>query len=58
MYAFSFCNPTRIEFGEDKEQHIGEYMQAFGVKKALLVYGSNRIKQSGLFDTVSGSLKA
>ncbi|ULJ62777.1 iron-containing alcohol dehydrogenase [Wielerella bovis] len=58
MYAFSFCNPTRIEFGAQKEQRIGEYMKEYGVKKALLVYGSERIKQSGLYDTVVGSLKA
>ncbi len=58
MYQFSFCNPARIEFGVDKEKNIGAYMQEFGVKKALIVYGSERIKQSGLFDDVATSLKA
>lgn len=58
MYEFSFQNPTRIEFGADKEQKIGDYMAEYGTKKALLVYGSERIKQSGLFDTVAQSLKA
>lgn len=57
MYPFSFRNPTRIEFGVDKEKNIGAYMQEFGVKKALIVYGSERIKQSGLFDDVAASLK-
>ena len=57
MYQFSFRNPTRIEFGVDKEKNIGAYMQEFGVKKALIVYGSERIKQSGLFDDVVASLK-
>ncbi|WP_244151940.1 hypothetical protein [Rodentibacter myodis] len=47
MYQFSFVNPTRIEFGEDKEQKIGEYIAEFGVQKILIVYGSERIKQSG-----------
>lgn len=56
MYQFSFCNPTRIEFGLDKENHIGAYMQEFGVKKALIVFGSDRIKQSGLFEKVVNSL--
>lgn len=57
MYEFSFYNPTRIEFGAEKEQHIGNYMAEFGAKKALIVYGSERIKQSGLFDTVAKSLQ-
>lgn len=57
MHAFSFQNPTRIEFGIDKEKKIGYYMNEFGAKKALILYGSNRIKQSGLFDDVVNSLK-
>ncbi len=56
MYSFSFCNPTRIEFGLDKEKNIGAYMQEFGVKKALIVFGSDRVKQSGLFNDVTNSL--
>ncbi|KGQ70883.1 butanol dehydrogenase [Chelonobacter oris] len=56
MYEFSFCNPTRIEFGSDKEKNIGRYMKEFGVQKTILVFGSNRIKQSGLFDDVAASL--
>lgn len=57
MYAFSFQNPTRIEFGVDKEKNMGAYMQELGVKKALLVYGSDRIKKSGLLETVVQSLR-
>ena len=58
MYSFSFQNPTRIEFGVGKEKNIGAYMREFGAKKTLLVYGSERIKQSGLFDDVAASLQA
>lgn len=58
MQAFSFYNPTRIEFGVDKEKHMGEFMAEFGAKKALIVYGSERVKQSGLFDDVAQSLTA
>lgn len=57
MYKFSFQNPTRIEFGVDKEKNMGAYMQEFGAKKALVVYGSDRIKKSGLFDDVANSLR-
>ncbi len=57
MENFSFYNPTRVEFGKDKEKNIGKYISEFGVKKVLLVYGSERIKKDGLFDTVEKSLK-
>ena len=33
MTNFSFCNPVRIEFGKDKEKHIGQYMKEAGAKK-------------------------
>ncbi len=58
MDNFTFFNPTKIEFGTGKEQMIGQYLAEYGVKKALLCYGSDRIKRDGLFDTVSKSLAA
>lgn len=57
MKDFSFYNPTRIEFGVDKEKNIGQYISEYGIKKVLLVYGSRRIIEDGLFDTVIQSLK-
>lgn len=56
MDNFSFYNPTRIEFGTDKERLIGEILAQHGIKKVLLTYGSERIKSDGLFDVVSASL--
>ncbi|WP_416816723.1 iron-containing alcohol dehydrogenase [Denitromonas sp.] len=53
MENFTYFNPTRIEFGAGKEQHIGEILAEHGVNKVLLCYGSERIKREGLFDTVS-----
>ena len=53
MYPFSFQNPTRIEFGLDKEKEMGKYMHEYGAKKALIIYGSERVKQSGLFEDVA-----
>lgn len=55
MYQFSFQNPTRIEFGIDKEQEMGRYMHEYSVKRVLIVYGSERIKQSGLFSSITKS---
>nr|WP_319400704.1 iron-containing alcohol dehydrogenase [uncultured Carboxylicivirga sp.] len=56
MKDFTFYNPTRIEFGKGKEANMGQYMSEYGVKKVLIVYGSERVKKSGLFDTVAQSL--
>ena len=57
MENFTFCNPTQIEFGRDKEKNIGKYISQNGVKKVLLVYGSKRVIEDGLFDVVIKSLK-
>ena len=57
MFDFTFHNPTKIQFGRGKEQNIGLYMREFDAKRTLLIYGSERIKKDGLFDTVAASLK-
>ena len=57
MFDFTFHNPTKIEFGRGKERNIGLYMREFDAKRTLLIYGSDRIKKDGLFDTVAASLK-
>ena len=56
MKNFSYHNPTRFEFGKVKEENIGEYISESGVSKVLIVYGSERIKHSGLFNKVAQSL--
>ena len=56
MENFTFFNPTRIEFGADKEQLIGQHLARHGVRKVLLCYGSERIKRDGLFDVVTQRL--
>jgi len=56
MKAFSYYNPTRIEFGEDKEKNIGKYISGYGITRVLIVYGSERIKKNGLFDSITKSL--
>jgi hypothetical protein len=56
MKDFTFYNPTRIEFGRGKEENIGKYIAEYAITKVLVVFGSDRIKKSGLFDKVSKSL--
>lgn len=57
MKAFTFYNPTRIEFGKGKEANLGQYIHEFGVGSVLILHGSDRIKQDGLFDRVTASLE-
>lgn len=57
MFDFTFHNPVKIRFGRGKERNIGLYMREFDAKRTLLIYGSDRIKKDGLFDTVAASLK-
>ncbi|TDR76464.1 iron-containing alcohol dehydrogenase [Paludibacterium purpuratum] len=58
MDNFTFYNPTRVEFGTGKEQHIGQYLTEYGIKKVLLCYGSDRIKRDGLWAAIERSLAA
>lgn len=57
MKEFTFYNPTRIEFGIGKENNIGQYLREFSCNKVLIVYGSERIKNNGLYDRVVASLE-
>ena len=57
MKDFIFHNPTKIVFGENSSDKIGFFAKNMG-KKALLVYGQNSIKKSGLYDKVIADLKA
>ncbi|MFA5543348.1 MAG: iron-containing alcohol dehydrogenase [Bacilli bacterium] len=56
MKNFIFENPTRIIFGKDTENQVGEEVSKYG-KKILLHYGGGSIKKSGLYDKVIKSLK-
>ncbi len=57
MNDFVFYNPTKIVFGKDKEQLIGQELKGFQIKKVLILYGKGSIKKTGLLDRVLNSLK-
>ncbi|WP_417006682.1 iron-containing alcohol dehydrogenase [Aquibacillus salsiterrae] len=57
MQNFVFDNKTKIIFGKDTEQTVGQESVSYG-NKLLLHYGGGSIKESGLYDTVIDSLKA
>lgn len=56
MHDFTYYNPTKIEFGKDKENNIGRYIKEAGIENVLLVYGTGSIKKSGLYERIIHSL--
>ena len=56
MLNFDFYSPARILFGKEEEKCIGELLKPHA-SKILLHYGGGSIKKSGLYDTVTASLK-
>lgn len=56
MNSFFYYNPTKLVFGKDSVEKLGELM-ANGYKKILLHYGGGSIKRSGLYDQVIGILE-
>lgn len=56
MTHFTYHNPTRIEFGPDKENQIGKWLKEDEIGKVMLVYGTGSIKNNGLYDRVIENL--
>lgn len=57
MNNFTYSQPTNIIFGKDKHKDVGEHTAKYG-KNILIVYGSERIRKSGLLDDVENSLNS
>lgn len=58
MDNFIFYSPTKVYFGKETQKSTGEYLKAFGAKKILIHYGSDRVIQNGLMDEITASIKA
>jgi len=56
MLNFDFYSPSRLIFGKNEEKRIGELLKPYATK-VLLHYGGGSIKKSGLYDTVTASLR-
>lgn len=54
---FTYCNPTKLYFGDDSLQYLNHELPKYG-KNVVLVYGGGSIKRSGLYDDVTNILKA
>lgn len=57
MTNYEFYCPTKVLFGRGTEKLVGAEVAKYA-KKVLIVYGSDRIKKSGLFATIADSLRA
>lgn len=56
MYNFIFQNTTKIYFGENQLEHLGEELKRYGTR-VLLAYGGGSIKKIGLYDKIMKELQ-
>lgn len=48
---FTYCNPTRLYFGEGSLERLNEELPKYG-ETVQLVYGGGSIKKNGIYDQV------
>lgn len=48
---FSYCNPTKLYFGENSLNDMNVELPKYG-KKVVLIYGGGSIKKNGIYDEV------
>lgn len=53
---FTYCNPTRVHFGEQSLDQLGAELAQYG-SKVLLTYGGGSVKKSGLYDQILSILQ-
>ena len=53
---FTYCNPTKLYFGEHALDNLHGELKKYG-KKVLLVYGGGSIKKNGIYDDVTRILR-
>lgn len=52
MIDFNFVSPTKIYFGTNKEDLIGQICAEYGYKRVYIVIGQGSVKRTGLLDHV------
>lgn len=57
MQDFTFISPTKMFFGKNVENEIGQIITSYGYKRVLLHYGKSSAEKSGLLNVVRESLK-
>ena len=53
---FTYCNPTKLYFGDDSLKYLNDELPKYG-KNIVLVYGGGSIKKNGIYDEVTEILK-
>jgi alcohol dehydrogenase YqhD (iron-dependent ADH family) len=53
---FTYCNPTKLYFGEKALENLGAELRKYG-KNVVLIYGGGSIKKNGIYDDVMAILK-
>lgn len=54
---FTYCNPTKLYFGEDSLEALHTELPKYG-ENIVLIYGGGSIKKNGIYDAVIDILKA
>jgi len=58
MAHFEFYNPTKLIFGRGQIKRIGAEIKSFGVNKVIMIAGKASIKENGVYNLATKSLKA
>ena len=53
---FTYCNPTKLYFGDESLQYLNTELPKYG-KNVVLIYGGGSIKKNGIYDEVVEILK-
>lgn len=53
---FTYCNPTKLYFGEDSLSNLSTELKKYG-QNVVLIYGGGSIKKNGIYDKVMAILK-
>ena len=53
---FTYCNPTKLYFGEDSLSNLGTELKKYG-QNIVLIYGGGSIKKNGIYDEVMDILR-
>ena len=53
---FTYCNPTKLHFGEDSLSNLSTELKKYG-QNVVLIYGGGSIKKNGIYNEVIAILK-
>lgn len=57
MLDFEYYTPTKVYFGRNSDEKIGQVIKEYGYKKILLHYGTGSAEKSGLLGKVRRKLE-